>query len=156
MERKEFIEQVGLSSAAILIFGCMQSCSKSSDMTSGNTNTGNNGGNVGTGGTNKQVDFTINIAIAPYTSLNTPGGFYVDTTSGIIIARTLNSEFLAVSSICTHQGSTIEFQSNANRFYCAAHGSAFDTSGAATVGPAKTALKQYKTTLTGSNLRVYA
>ncbi len=153
MERKEFIEQVGLSSAAILIFGCMQSCSKTSDMTSGNTNTGNNGGSAGT---NTQVDFTINIAIAPYTSLNTPGGFYVDTTTRIIIARTLNSDFLAVSASCTHQGSTIEFQANANRFYCAAHGSAFDTTGAATVGPAKTALKQYKTTLTGTNLRVYA
>ena len=151
MERKEFIEQVGLSSAAILIFGCMQSCSKTSDMTSGNTNTGNNGGSAGT---NTQVDFTINIAIAPYTSLNTPGGFYVDTTTRIIIARTLNSDFLAVSASCTHQGSTIEFQANANRFYCAAHGSAFDTTGAATVGPAKTALKQYKTTLTGTNLRV--
>ena len=153
MERKEFIEQVGLSSAAILIFGCIQSCSKTSDMTSGNTNTGNNGGSAGT---NTQVDFTINIAIAPYTSLNTPGGFYVDTTTRIIIARTLNSDFLAVSASCTHQGSTIEFQANANRFYCAAHGSAFDTTGAATVGPAKTALKQYKTTLTGTNLRVYA
>ena len=158
MERKDFIEQVGLSSAAILIFGCMQSCSKTSDMTSGNTNSGNNSGNAGTGsaGTNTQVDFTINIAIAPYTSLNTPGGFYVDTATGIIIARTLNSDFLAVSASCTHQGSTIEFQANANRFYCAAHGSAFDTTGAATVGPAKTALKQYKTTLTGTNLRVYA
>ena len=29
MERKDFIEQVGLSAASILIFGCMQSCSKS-------------------------------------------------------------------------------------------------------------------------------
>ncbi len=34
MERKDFIEKVGLSGAAILIFGCMQSCSKDSDMTS--------------------------------------------------------------------------------------------------------------------------
>ena len=29
MERKDFIEKVGLSAASILIFGCMQSCSKS-------------------------------------------------------------------------------------------------------------------------------
>ena len=46
MERKDFIEQVGLSGAAILIFGCMQSCSKS-DGPSTNTNTG---GGTGTGG----------------------------------------------------------------------------------------------------------
>lgn len=156
MERKDFIEQVGLSSAAILIFGCMQSCSKSSDMTSAN-NTGNNAG-TGNAGTNKPVDFTINISIAPYTSLSTKGGFYVDSTRGIIIARTLNDQFLAVSSICTHQGSTITYQANANRFFCATHNSAFNSSGAATEGPAKESgpLKQYKADLTGTNLRVYA
>jgi len=150
MERKDFIEQVGLSSASILIFGCMQACSKSETTSSGN-NTGNNSGNTGT---NKQVDFTINITVAPYTSLNTPGGFFVESTTGIIIARTLKDEFIAVSSLCTHQGATVEFQSNANRFFCSAHGSAFDASGAVTVGPAKAALKQYKTLLTGSSLRV--
>lgn len=151
MERKEFIEQVGLSTASILIFGCMQACSKTD--TASNNNNGNNSGNTGT---NKQVDFTINITVAPYTSLNTPGGFFVDSTTGIIIARTLKNEFIAVSSACTHQGVTVEFQSNANRFFCAAHGSVFDATGAVTTGPATAALKQYKTTLSGSNLRVFS
>jgi len=152
MERKEFIEQVGLSSASILIFGCMQACSKS-DTTSNTSSSGNNTANPGT---NKAVDFTINISVAPYTSLNTAGGFFVESVTGVIIARTLQNEFIAVSSICTHQGVTIEYQSNANRFFCAAHGSAFDTKGSVTTGPATASLKQYKTTLTGSMLRVYA
>ena len=152
MERKDFIEQVGLSSASILIFGCMQACTKSETSSSGN-NTGNNSGNTGT---SKQVDFTINITVAPYTSLNSLGGFFVESTTGIIIARTLKDEFIAVSSLCTHQGVTVEFQSGQNRFYCSAHGSAFDIKGAVTNGPATGALKQYKTTLSGSNLRVYA
>ena len=39
MERKDFIEQVGLSGASILIFGCMQACSKSE--TTSNTNNNN-------------------------------------------------------------------------------------------------------------------
>jgi len=148
MERKDFIEQVGLSSASILIFGCMQACSKSDTATS--TNNSNNNG------TNKQVDFTINISASPYTSLNTAGGYFVDTVNSIIIARTLKNEFIAVSSLCTHQGVNVEFQSNANRFYCSAHGSAFDATGSVTIGPATAALKQYKTLLTGSNLRVYS
>jgi len=151
MERKEFIEQVGLSTASILIFGCMQACSKSDSTT--NTSNGNNSGNTGT---NKQVDFTINITASPYTSLNTAGGFFVDSVNSIIIARTLKNEFIAVSSVCTHQGVNVEFQANANRFYCTAHGSAFDATGSVTIGPATAALKQYKTTLTGSNLRVYS
>ena len=148
MDRKDFIEQVGLSSASILIFGCMQSCSKS-DTASSNNNSNNNG-------TNKQVDFTINISASPYTSLNTAGGYFVDSVNSIIIARTLTNEFIAVSSLCTHQGVNVEFQANANRFFCSAHGSAFDAKGLVTIGPATAALKQYKTTLTGSNLRVYA
>ncbi len=151
MERKDFIEQIGLSSASILIFGCMQACSKS-ETTTNNNNSGNNNNT----GNNKPIDFTINISVSPYTSLNTPGGFYVESTTGIIIARTLKNEFIAVSSACTHQGVTVEFQSNANRFFCAAHGSAFDATGAVTNGPATAALKQYKTSLSGANLRVFA
>jgi cytochrome b6-f complex iron-sulfur subunit len=149
MERKDFIEQVGLSAASVLIFGCMQSCSKSDSPAPSNPTGSNNN-------TNKPVDFTINITVSPYNSLNTAGGFYVDKTNNIIIARTLTNEFIAVSSLCTHQQVTIDFQASNNRFYCSAHGSAFFTTGAVLNGPAETALKQYKTTLSGNNLRVYA
>lgn len=146
MERKEFIEQVGLSAASILVFGCMQACSKTGGTTQ---NTSNN-----SGGSTK-IDFTINITIAPYNNLNSAGGFYVDNTNKIIIARTLSNEFIAVSSLCTHQQVTVDFQPNNNRFYCSAHGSAFNLTGAVTNGPANSALKQYKTLLTGSSLRIY-
>ena len=148
MERKDFIEQVGLSAASILIFGCMQGCSKSDSTPEQPTGSNNN--------TNKAIDFTINITVSPYTSLNTAGGFYVDKTNNIIIARTLANEFIAVSSLCTHQQVTVDFQANNNRFYCSAHGSAFFTSGAVLNGPANVALKQYKTALSGNSLRVYA
>ena len=148
MERKVFIEQVGLSAASVLIFGCMQACSKSDSAPSQPNGSNNN--------TNKAIDFTINISISPFNSLNTAGGFYIDKTNNIIIARTLTNDFIAVSSLCTHQQVTVDFQPNNNRFYCSAHGSAFFTSGAVLNGPANVALTQYKTTLTGSNLRVYA
>jgi cytochrome b6-f complex iron-sulfur subunit len=153
MERKDFIEQVGLSGAAILIFGCMQSCSKS-DGPSTNTNT-NNG--AGSGGNNTStVDFSIDISKSPYDVLKTNGGFYVDAATNIIIVKTTSGEIIAVSAICTHQQSSITYQANSNRLYCAAHGSVFTTAGAVTTGPATTALKKYQTTLTGTVLRVFA
>ena len=96
MERKDFIEQVGLSAASILIFGCMQGCSKSESPAPTPPPSNNNN-------PPKAIDFTINITTNPYTSLNTAGGFYVDKANNIIIARTLTDEFLAVSSLCTHQ-----------------------------------------------------
>jgi cytochrome b6-f complex iron-sulfur subunit len=147
MERKDFIEKVGLSAASILIFGCMQSCSKSDSPATTQPPSNNNNP------TNK-IDFTINITNNPYTNLNTAGGFYVDRTNNIIIARTLTNDFIAVSSVCTHQQVTIDFQANNNRFYCSAHGSAFYTTGAVLNGPASSALKQYKAVLTGSSLRI--
>ena len=149
MERKDFIEQVGLSAASILIFGCMQGCSKSDSPAP----------KPPTGTTNpppvKAIDFTINITNNPYTSLNTAGGFYVDKTNNIIIARTLTDEFLAVSSLCTHQQVLLDFQASNNRFYCSGHGSTYSTTGAVLNGPAATSLKQYKTTLAGNNLRIF-
>ena len=151
MERKDFIEQVGLSGAAILIFGCMQGCSKS-DGPSTNTNTGS-----GSGGNNTStVDFTIDISKSPFDALKNIGGFHVDTATNIIIVKTTSGEIIAVSAICTHQQSSITYQANNNRFYCAAHGSVFATTGAVTTGPATTALKKYQTSLTGTMLRVYA
>lgn len=147
MERKDFIEQVGLSAASILIFGCMQGCSKSDSTPEQPTGSNNN--------TNKAIDFTINITASPFTSLSTAGGFYVDKTNNIIIARTLTNEFLAVSSLCTHQQVTVDFQANNNRFVCSAHGSVFSSTGAVLNGPAGEKLKQFKTTLTGNNLRVF-
>ena len=149
MERKDFIEQVGLSAASILIFGCMQGCSKSDSPAP----------TPPTGTTNpppvKAIDFTINITTNPYTSLNTAGGFYVDKANNIIIARTLTDEFLAVSSLCTHQQVLLDFQPSNNRFYCSGHGSLFSTTGAVLNGPAAAPLKQYKTTRTGNNLRIF-
>jgi len=152
MERKDFIEQVGLSGAAILIFGCMQSCSKS-DGPSTNTNTG---GGTGSGGNNTStVDFSIDISKSPFDALKTNGGFYVDPATNIIIVKTTSGEIIAVSSICTHQQASIVYQAN-NSFYCAAHGSVFATTGAVTTGPATTALKKYQTTLTGTSLRIFS
>jgi cytochrome b6-f complex iron-sulfur subunit len=150
MERKDFIEQVGLSAASILIFGCMQSCSKSDSAAPTTPPTNNN--NPPT--TNK-IDFTINITNNPYTSLNTAGGFYVERTNNIIIARTLTNDFIAVSSLCTHQQVTIDFQANNNRFFCSGHNSAFSTTGVVLGGPAPAPLKAYKTALTGNSLRIY-
>lgn len=153
MERKDFIEQVGLSGAAILIFGCMQSCSKS-DGPGTNTNTG---GGTGTGGGNTStVDFTIDISKSPFDALKNIGGFYVEPITNVIVVKTTASEIIAVSAICTHQQASITYQANNNRFYCAAHGSVFSTTGAVTTGPATAALKKYQTTLTGTVLRVFA
>ena len=164
MERKDFIEKVGLSGAAILIFGCMQSCSKDSDMTSSpNTppNSGGTGGTVGTGGTggggsaSTKIDFTLDIGVSPYDVLKKEGGYIVYAAAKVIIAKIAGDAFIAVSSVCTHAGATLEYVSSTSKFYCSAHGSNFNQTGTVANGPASEALKQYKTSLDGTKLRVY-
>lgn len=155
MERKDFIEQVGLSAASVLIFGCMQACSKT-DTVKPDTSYSGGGGTTGGGGSTSAVDFTIDITKDPYKVLNNAGGFYIEPTRKIIIAKTLSGDLIAVSAVCTHQQALIEFQGNENRFFCTAHGSVFNTAGTATTGPASQALKKYNTTLTGNNLRIFA
>lgn len=155
MDRKDFIEKVGLSGAAILIFGCMQSCSKDSDMTSSPNTPPNTSGTGGGGSASTKVDFTIDISTSPYDVLKKEGGYIVYAVAKVIIAKIAGDAFIAVSSVCTHAGATLEYVSSTSKFYCSAHGSNFNQSGTVANGPASEALKQYKTSLDGTKLRVY-
>jgi cytochrome b6-f complex iron-sulfur subunit len=76
--------------------------------------------------------------------------------NGIIVARTTSGAYLAVSQACTHEGTTVTYQLNGDRFFCPNHGSTFSTTGAVLNGPANRALTQYKTSLAGNNLRVFS
>lgn len=142
MDRKEFLAQLGLSSAAIFAGACLGGCSKDD-------------GGTGSGVTPPaNVDFTINLADSGNAALNTAGGFIYQ--SGIIIARTLSDTYLSVSQACTHEGTTVVWQAGNDRFFCPNHGSTFSTTGAVTNGPAGSALKRYNTSLTGTNLRIFS
>lgn len=132
MDRKEFISLVGMSAGALLL-GCVSSCKKED-------------------ATPATVDFTLDLSLAENIALNTNGGSRI--VSGVIVAKTLAGNYIAVSSACTHQGTTVNFDSANNRFNCPNHGSNFSTTGTVLNGPASTALKQYTVTLTGTSLRV--
>jgi cytochrome b6-f complex iron-sulfur subunit len=139
MDRKQFLEQIGLGSAAILVGMCMGGCSKTE----------------GGGSTTppSSVDFTLDLTSATYSALNTNGGYiYKD---GIIVAKTVAGTFIAVAAACTHQSTNVQYQSNSNKFICPNHGAEFSTTGKVLAGPATTDLKQYTTQLTGTSLRVF-
>ncbi|GEO06341.1 hypothetical protein AAE02nite_40050 [Adhaeribacter aerolatus] len=142
MERKEFLSLLGSSAAALFAVGCLGGCSSSD---SEDPQPG--------GGNQPKKDFTLNLALPANASLKTPGNALI--SSGVIVAFTNTSTYVAVSSTCTHQGGTIMYNATGKRFDCPVHGSAFNENGSVLNGPAATALKQYKTTLTGDTLRVY-
>ncbi len=95
------------------------------------------------------VDFALDVTSEPLTA---NGSSLIK--SGIIVAPTLTGAFIAVSSACTHQGTTVQFQSTSSSFYCPNHGAKSSQNGSVTNGPASKALAVYTTTLTGTSLRV--
>jgi cytochrome b6-f complex iron-sulfur subunit len=147
MKRYDFFSTLGITAGMIFMAPVVSSCSKDSASdpdTGGNNNNSNNG----------SIDFTIDLSTSTYAALNSNGGSVVK--SGIIIARTSSGNFVALASACTHAGTTISFESNANRFHCSNHSSNFSLDGSVLNGPATSALKKYNTQLTGTNLRIFA
>jgi cytochrome b6-f complex iron-sulfur subunit len=136
MDRKEFFSQMGIGAAAILIPACLVGLTgcKKSDV-SAPTN----------------VDFTLDISTG---ALATNGGYLIH--NGVLVARTLSGNFIAVSAACTHEGTSINYYATTNNFICPNHGARFDNNGTVTQGPANKNLAKYNTTLSGNNLRVYS
>ena len=143
MQRKEFINALGLSTATLLLATCFGGCSKGSGTDNGNTNPP----------PPSNSDFVLDLNLTENANLGMNGGFVYK--NGIIIARTTTGSYIAVAMACTHQGTTVVYDGNNNRFFCNNHGSSFSNSGVVNNGPAATNLKQYNTTLTGSMLRVF-
>lgn len=142
MERKEFLALLGSGAATIVFGGCLGGCSKKEDDPAPTPNPGGSG----------KKDFTLNLTEPANAPLQANGGHVV--SNGVIVARTSNGDFVAVSSSCTHQGATLTYENTNSRFHCPSHFSNFGLDGKVINGPAATALKQYKTTLTGNSLRV--
>ena len=138
IDRKDFLKQVGTGFGAIILMNCIQACSSSEipDPTPP----------VVTG----KLDFTVDINMAANAALKTKGGFIVNKDKNVIIARTNDDAFIAVSSKCTHQQVELAFKGAANNFECPLHGSQFDTTGKVTKGPAGSALTKYNTTFTAN------
>lgn len=135
MERRHFLGTLGapvLAACAV----CMGACSKSAD---------GGGGAV-------SANFTVDLN----SNLTTIGSSL--TQSGVIVVRlaagNVPASFTAVQVACTHEGTSINYNAAAGKFICPNHGSTFTTTGAVTLGPAGTALKQYNIAIAGSTMTV--
>lgn len=116
-----------LAGGSILLVAPMvlHSCSDDDDVTDG-----------GDGGNGDEI--TIDLSSSAYADLGTVGGYaYKDN---IMVIRTSNTQYVALSKICTHQGCTVAFNSTDNQVQCPCHGSAFTTGGTVVNGPATTPL----------------
>lgn len=145
MERKDFINKLsgGLTFACVACM--MQACSKEEVNTTGNSSTNNNpGGNTSS--------FTVNLnsqLLAVNDFVRGPGLIVVRIATG-----NATTSFVAFSSVCPHQGSTVEYIQSTNSFNCSAHNSNFSIAGNVTSGPAATGLTRKTIEIAGTTLTV--
>lgn len=145
MERKEFLNLVGVSVGAVILSQCLSGCTyvKDEAPSPSDPNPSN------------KVDFKVSLNDAKYTHLKDTGSYtYVND---IILARTKAGDFIALSQYCTHQGTSVEYREARNDIYCINHGSRFSTVGKVLAGPASNSLKQFNTSFdaTKSEVRIF-
>jgi len=141
MTRRDLIQKVIIAGTVYLVIPpALSSCSK--DVTDNGT-----GGNGGGGGKTIALDLTN----ATYAALNNVGGSVV--VQEIIVANTA-SGYVALNSVCTHQGCTIGYNSTLNNFPCPCHGSVYSATGSVVNGPATVAVKSYAVSKSGNTLTI--
>ena len=134
MERRNFLEKLGIGAAFVLTTNCLQSCSKTSS---------------------GPVDFTLNLDDAANTSLKTNGNYIV--SNGTVVAKTTAGEYVAATVTCSHEGKTqVKYDKTNNQYLCTAHDAKFDLLGKGLNSNGNKGLTIYKTQLTGNTLRVYS
>jgi cytochrome b6-f complex iron-sulfur subunit len=117
----------------------LQSCSKEADPI--NYNPLPPGSNI-----------TIDLSLPENAALNNAGGSKI--VQSVLVANTGNDTFIALSSICTHEGCTVSYVHGAGNIQCPCHGSVYAKSGSVINGPAPLALKSYTVTRNGSILTI--
>lgn len=147
MNRRDLVQKVLLGGTVLLVVpSVLQSCTKDPAIDPNNSNP--TGGIPPVPGTKIDLD----LGLAENSSLNTKGSSKI--VKGVLIINSGDDNFIALSSICTHQGCTVEYNSSANNIQCPCHGSTFSTMGSVVTGPAVSALRSYSISKTGNILSI--
>lgn len=140
MNRRDLIQKVLLGGTVlVLVPSVFKSCSKDPATDPG-------------GGNKPGTKINLDLSLADNSSLNTTGGSKI--VQNIIVINTGNGNFVALSSVCTHQGCTVGYDSTAGNIKCPCHGSVYATSGGVITGPAPASLQSYPVSKTGNILTI--
>jgi len=138
MERKDFLKKFAIGGSILLTAPVLfNSCSDDEEEPTNPDNPN---------------EIVIDLNHADFSDLGALGGYaYKDN---IIIFRTGNDTYMALSKLCTHSQCTITYSHASGDLPCPCHGSRFTTSGAVTNGPAQTNLKSYMVKKEGNLLKI--
>jgi Rieske Fe-S protein len=87
----------------------------------------------------------MTVPLAQNPTLSQSNGFILVSSARVLVVRVGNNEFRSVSSVCTHQGCTVN-RFDGSLLTCTCHGSQFNTNGSVARGPAASPLQAFATT----------
>lgn len=155
MKRIEFVKKIGLSSQALMAFYCLgaSGCttgpveiSPTNLLPTINGLTGN--AEIGNG----KVNFSLDLTVAPFTTLRLPGNFM--RVGSVLLAHTKAEKYVAVAKFCTHAGGELAFQADSNDFWCPVHGSLFNLDGSVKKAPAAIPIRLFNVELIKDKARL--
>jgi len=139
MERRRFFRNFAVGGSLLLTAPVLfNACSD--DSTEDDNNNNNNSGN------------TVDLSDPAYANLKTVGGYAYK--GDIIVIRSTDTVYIALSKVCTHSSCTVTYNSSTSELPCPCHGSKFTKEGAVVNGPATSPLKKYNVTQNGNILTI--
>ena len=81
--------------------------------------------------------------------------FWIIRRGNLLVDRSSEDTFNALSAVCTHQSCIITgYDSGNKQFVCPCHGSKFNLSGGVANGPAQKALPKFQTNFANDQLEI--
>lgn len=140
MNRRDSLQKLVLGGTVLFLApSVLQSCSKDT------------GADPTPPGPKPGQSITLDLSLPENAALNNPGGSKI--VQSILVANT-GTGYVALSSICTHQGCTVAYNGTANKIQCPCHGSEYSTTGSVLAGPAPAPLESYPVSKTGNTLTI--
>jgi cytochrome b6-f complex iron-sulfur subunit len=144
--RRVLLRGFGIAAATSLLGACRISLENPTGGPDGGGGGGGGGGGSGSG-TTCGSNLCLDLNASANAGLVTVGGSLVvpAPSDKIIVVRTSESEFAALSDVCTHMACTVHYDATSMLLVCPCHGSRFTLSGSVARGPALKPLASYTT-----------
>ncbi len=141
MQRRNFIGNLAKGAGTLIVLPTMLTACEEEPIVDPNGSNGN--------GTDKLL--TVDLTDTQNAALLSAGGFII--RSDVIIINN-GGNYTALSSVCTHTGCQVTYNSSAGNLPCNCHGSLFNLSGSVLNGPADAPLATYPVTENGDVLEI--